>query len=132
MKVIYTPPIPCHTPFSLLAPTAKFFVHLGIIAMYDHKNTIVMEMIFSKCEEIIHVELTTAVPHRDIGGGARNSGHMEVLWNICKDEVDARVGLGLPCVGARAAASNLERKIIIIKQGRGTLVENKLEQCKRR
>ena len=65
MKVIDTPPIPCHTPFSPLAPIPKLLVHLEVIAVYDHKDTIVVEMIFNKCEEIIHVKLTMALPHKN-------------------------------------------------------------------
>jgi len=110
VKVIDTLPIPCHNPFSQLAPIVKLMVYLGIIAVYDHKDIVVMEMIFSKCKEIVHVKLTTPVPDWDVRGGGRDGRHRKVLQNICKDEVDAEVGLGLSCVGARAAASNLQNK----------------------
>ena len=78
--------------------------------MYYHKDIVVVEMIFSKCEEIFHVNSPWRFHTEMSKGGARDGGHWEVLWNICKDELDPGVGLGLPCVGARVTASNLESK----------------------
>ena len=88
MELIEAPQIFGDVELAGKHPIIDRIYEVRVIKVNEDKVAVVVEVGIWEGENILKVILTPLVPCWNIGVRGRNGGHGQVLWNICKKEIN--------------------------------------------